>query len=408
MQQNSAPLKPVRFVDSSASVLFDLLRGLAAFLVLLEHWRNLFFVDFPQLIRHRLIFAVPYLLSSAGHQAVVVFFVLSGYFISGAVFRAVERNQWLWSDYLLRRLVRLWVVLVPALLLCLLWDKLGIYLGHSPALYGGNVNNHMTGNIHQLLAPSTFFGNLFFVQSILVPVFGSDGALWSLANEFWYYILFPLGLFTLRRATPIAHRLLYASLFFLVAWFVRGGILSGFPIWLMGTLLLFLPKPSFAPSLTRCLRPIAAVFYAVVFFALTKVHSIPGLLSDYLLTLFTFPFLWLLLSADRAPVSQAAKAVYASRELARFSYTLYAVHTPLLVFFVSLLIGDDRWFPTSAHILVALAALGAALLYAYALACAAEFRTDTLRQWLERLFHLPSPGPALPSNPALIVKNTRK
>ena len=148
--------------------------------------------------------------------------------------------------------------------------------------------------------------------------------------------------------------------------------------------------------------------YALAFFALTKIHSIPGLLSDYLLTVLTFAFLWLLLSADRAPDPQAAEIVHASREFARFSYTLYAVHTPLLVFFVSLLIGDDRWYPTPAHILTAFAALLLVLMYAYALAYATEFRTDSFRQRLERLFHLPSPGPALPSNPALIAKNTEE
>src|SRR5580704_5843011 len=107
----------VDFADSWASVHFDLLRGIAAFLVLIGHWRNLFFIDFSEITQHRWWFAVPYTLSSVGHQSVVLFFVLSGYFISSSVIRALERNRFEWKAYLLRRGLRLWIVLLPALLL---------------------------------------------------------------------------------------------------------------------------------------------------------------------------------------------------------------------------------------------------------------------------------------------------
>lgn len=45
--------KRTRFVDSWASVHFDLLRGVAALLELLEHGRNLFFLDYSNLTVHR-------------------------------------------------------------------------------------------------------------------------------------------------------------------------------------------------------------------------------------------------------------------------------------------------------------------------------------------------------------------
>ena len=404
MTESSPHGKPTRFVDSNASVLFDLLRGIAALLVFFEHGRNLFFVDYPNLTSHRFVLLIPYLLSGAGHQAVVVFFVLSGFFISGTVFRAVERNQWLWTDYLTRRFVRLWVVLLPALLLCLFWDKLGIHLGHAPALYRGQVSNHMLGNVARLLSPSAFFGNLFFLQAILVPVFGSDGALWSLANEFWYYILFPLGFFALRSATPRWQRLLCGTLFLATALFV-GGMLYSFPIWLAGTLLLLVPPPRFSASVGRRARIVAACIYPLVFFALAKIRWLPGFTGDYVLTVATFVFLWILLSANGS-AAPTALPVRASREMARFSYTLYAVHTPFLVFLVSLTAGDTRWIPTPAHIAAGAAIACVALGYAYGLASFTEFRTDAIRRYVERLLRLPDPPSALPSNPN--VPSTQK
>ena len=71
--------RPPRFTETHASVLLDLVRGLSALVVLLEHWHHLFFLDFSRLTNHRHALAIPYLLVSGGHQAVVIFFVLSGY-----------------------------------------------------------------------------------------------------------------------------------------------------------------------------------------------------------------------------------------------------------------------------------------------------------------------------------------
>lgn len=217
--QSKAPgLKPIPaaelarprlpFTETQASLLLDLLRGSAAVVVVLEHWRNLLFVDYGQIASHRLLYAPMYVLTSAGHQAVLVFFVLSGYLISGSIFRMVTRGGWSWKVYLTHRLVRLWVVLVPGLLLCAICDNTGRWLGFAPGLYGGRSGNHLVGDVALRLAPWIFAGNVLFLQAIRVPEFGSDGALWSLAYEFWFYVLFPLGYFTVVGNTALKTRLI--------------------------------------------------------------------------------------------------------------------------------------------------------------------------------------------------------
>jgi len=72
----------------------------AGALALLEHWRNFLFVDYRQLGAHKIWWAPVYLLCSAGHQAVVIFFIMSGYLISGSVFRMLEQGRWSWRTYL--------------------------------------------------------------------------------------------------------------------------------------------------------------------------------------------------------------------------------------------------------------------------------------------------------------------
>lgn len=374
----STTVEKTAFKDTTASVLLDLLRGLAALLVLFGHWRNLLFIDFPQLTAHKAVMAVPYILSSAGHQAVVIFFVLSGYLISSSVFRSLARGQWSWRGYLTHRVVRLWVVLVPGLLLCALWDNIGIHFHLAPALYSGAAGNHILLDIRPALKTHIFFGNLFFLQSILVPIFGSDGPLWSLANEFWYYLMFPLGLVALRRQFELSQRIASGVLFLAIAWFVRHGILALFPVWLAGTALALLPPP----RVGRRTRIMTAVLYAPLAFVFAKAHGLPGVLPDYLFGIATFFFLWVMLSAT-GRAAQNSISTKVSRSVAHSSYTLYVVHVPFLVLLIALVSGGNRLVPDAQHVLKGLGILAVTLLYAHLVASLTEFHTDRIRHWIE-------------------------
>ena len=386
-----------RFVDSWASVLLDGLRGSAAILVLLGHWRDLFFLNYEKLPAHKLVFLVPYLISGAGHQAVVVFFVMSGYFIGGSVLGSVRRASWSWSDYLLRRGVRLWVVLIPALIFCTGWDLLGIHLGHAPGLYNGVVHHALVPNIPERLTPWVFLSNLFFLQTILTPAYGSDGALWSLANEFWYYMLFPLAFFALRKGAAFRERIICAILAVAVATLIYGEILVYFFIWMGGVAIYLAPPPKLAPKAAARLRLLATLIYFPIFFAIAKQTFVRIEVSDFTLGAFTTGYLWILLSA-RQPF-KPGPAASIGRGAARFSYSLYALHFPFLIFATALMVGDSRWEPTLPHLLAAAVPLLLAAGYAYAVASGTEFQTDRIRARLEHLFRLRPLPAARPSGP---------
>ena len=342
--------------------------------------------------------ALPYGISAAGHEAVVLFFVLSGYLVGGSVLRALERKQWDWRDYLLRRFARLWVVLLPTLLLCLFWDHLGIYLGHAPRLYAGLVPNHMVGNISSSLGSRIFFANAFFLQGILTPMLGTDGALWSLANEFWYYVMFPLGLLAVVRGTPWRLRVLYGVLLGGVAWFVGRGILNSFPIWLAGAALTRVRPPSLSAVVGSLIRWVSGCVMFASLFVLSRRSIGPGVTGDYVLAGLSVVYLWFLLS-DRDRFPKNAIRVRGTRDLARFSYTLYAAHTPLLVLLASFIVGDTRWIPTQRTLLEGVGLIVVALAYSYGLALVTEFRTDDLRRALERAFGMRHTVAGLPSDP---------
>jgi peptidoglycan/LPS O-acetylase OafA/YrhL len=371
-----------RFTDTTASDLLDAVRGIAAFLVLLEHWRQAFFVDFSSIVSLRPFLAPLYVLSGAGHQAVIIFFVLSGYLISGTIFRAFQRHEWSWRRYTIHRLARLWVVLIPALFLGALWDNLGIHFHYAPNLYSGANYNHITLDVTRSLSLYDFLGNAAFLQTIVVPTFGSNGPLWSLANEFWYYVLFPLGACVVARIakTPI-HVMLCAAAFCVIAASLPKGILLLFPIWLFGALLHALPSP---PTTLR-FRGLTAFVYAILFFGVAMLDHRgwfgQGVLGDSFLGIATIGFIWVLLGAKQR--SQKTLPNQMGRHLARLSYTLYATHMPFLIFMVALLAHDSRSIPTAGNALLALGILILLLAYAWLVAMVTEFKTDRVRAWAE-------------------------
>ena len=115
-----------------------------------------------------------------------------------------------------------------------------IFRGYAPAILTGNLNSVSTsfpmagaysGSI------GTFIGNLFFLQNIYTPVFGINGPLWSLANEFWYYVLFPLIFLALGKFGNYKKvHLRVTGLVILMVIFIAlpRSFMEGFLIWLMG------------------------------------------------------------------------------------------------------------------------------------------------------------------------------
>jgi len=365
-----------RFQTTVASVLLDAVRGVAALLVCAYHVRYLLFMDFSQLTVHRSLWFLPYVLCGLGHQAVLVFFVLSGYLVGGSAIRSIERGKWSWRDYLLHRGVRLWLVLVPALLIGGAIDAVALHRHLAPALYGGLVPNHMTFDVRPNMTWKAFFGSLFFVQKILTPVFGSNGALWSLANEFWYYMIFPLGLLVVRGRYALWQRLLCAAACVAACWFVGHDILLLLPVWLLGALLAALPVRA-NPAWVRW---VAVLLYCPFFIAFSRGDPSGLNTRDYLISAGTFVLLWVLLGAQKPHGEEWF--VKPSREVAGFSYTLYLFHTPLLMVLAALLVGDSRWFPSLPHAAVGLACFALAVALSYPIARLTEFHTAAVRDWL--------------------------
>ncbi len=370
----------------SPSVHLDALRGFAAFCVLLNHLRDALFVDYEAIARHNPLTSAAYLASGLGRQSVIVFFVLSGYLVGGSVLRSVRTGSWSWRAYLLARLSRLYVVLLPALLLGGALDWLGMHRSGTEAVYSGNSGMHaLVINVHGVLTWPILAANGLFLQTIKlpgfgpnpVPTFGSNGALWSLSYEFWYYLAFPLLVFLLARSKSRKVRALSCLGLLAWGWFVGLNIFLLGLTWLMGALITFLPAFPARRSWTRGL----AIVLALVLFGAGLVDSklLGSLPSDLVLGLAVTAMIWVTLHCATAPLP--ASYVFIARRAAHSSYTLYLVHLPMLIFLKASL-HLPRAYPGWHAYLVGAGVLVAIVLYAQLVYEAFEKNTDRVRRWI--------------------------
>jgi peptidoglycan/LPS O-acetylase OafA/YrhL len=381
---------PVVARGSRVSDHLDMMRGLAALGVFVGHARNLFFVDYPEVIQGGPLTKAAYFATSLGHQMVMIFFVLSGYFIASTIVKDVRRQQWSWSGYLTRRGVRLYVVLLPALLLTVCWDQIGTFLTGNDILYQGLGGQNIIYDVSARTSTVIFVGNLFYLQTIFVPPLGSNGPLWSLSNEFWYYILFPcLVLIGLRRYSALKKVLcvVVALVIVIAGW----SLMSLFPVWLMGATLVFLPQCRFLKVRRNRICCLAAAVIGVVAALVSSRPEILKyrLLSDYLVGM---TFTLLVYVVMHLP-ERASSGWYglASRQLAGMSYTLYVAHLPVLLFIAALFRIHDRWQPELGNILLCVGALLSVWIYAYVLSRYTEANTDSWRRWVTSLWSSQEP-----------------
>jgi peptidoglycan/LPS O-acetylase OafA/YrhL len=369
----------------------DLMRALAASLVLWNHLRAALFVEYGRVLpRHDgLATRLVYFGTGFGHAAVVVFFVLSGLLISASVLRATHAGRWSWGWYASQRLTRLSVVLIPALLLGALWDLGGLALHGAAGTYTGQPGASFMGfAVADRLTPATLLGNALYLQEIVVPPFGSNAPLWSLSYEFWYYVLFPALLLAVLPG-PLARRAACAAAAVAAGLFVGPAIRALFPIWMMGALVAVSPEPLRARPRLRAAALTAALLVLAATLALVRVDAFPGgLAADTALGLVFSALVWVVLQGGTAAAPAGVEPERRSLvgRFADFSFTLYLVHMPVVIFIAAALTrnGTARWQPSAAHLAMLVPLTAVILAYAWLVARFTEARTARARRWITR------------------------
>lgn len=331
------PKSPVVGTRPWSSVHLNAIRGAAALIVLLGHTRSLFFSSFTA-SSGPTTQAANYVArgnrSTVGEEAVIIFFVLSGYLVGGSVIRSIKNGTWSWKSYLFKRITRLWVVLLPALLFGILLDILGMHLlGSTTSIYAAPSSTLVPHDLAARLSWKVIIANATFLQGILSPTAGTNNSLWSLAYEWWYYLQFPLLVLTFSKTTKPSLRLFYLAALLGSAVFVGREIVDLFPTWLLGAAIAALPPAKLAKKLA-----IPLLTFAILCLVLVKMFDISKYLSAWVAAI---SFSVILFCAVRQR-GVCTNAVY--RRVAGFldiSYTLYLIHLPLAIFICALV--DRPW-----------------------------------------------------------------
>jgi peptidoglycan/LPS O-acetylase OafA/YrhL len=369
--------------------LLDVLRGPAALLVFAEHWRNFFFQDFAQVENPGIGLKVFYIFTGAGHEAVMIFFVLSGCVIAHVFYGMNASNSWAWSKYLVARLTRLWIVLIPALVLAFLWDRTGMWLagGDDPVYSGTGFGNMVNVPVAETSTLWIFVGNVFFGQKIFVPAFGSLWPSWSIAYEFMYYLAYPalaLALIpAMGRSWPV--RIGYLLLASGVLVFAGGRIAMSFPIWLAGAVA-YLCFRRF-PLQDRFAGPGFALGLLLTVACIVGSRSgkiIPYVHWDWLIAIACGFAVYCGLGAN--PGKLTTRLLKPLHQFSAVSYSLYLYHMPVLLFAAALTFtnSSERWVPDAPNLMWGL--LVAILVFAYCLAgwYFTERNTGLIRKWTSK------------------------
>ena len=170
------------------------IRGLCAILVVLGHARSLGWAHgLPSTLWSGDLSRIILSPSSFAMESVSVFFVISGYLVGGQIYCQNIDGTFLWRRFLVDRMTRLYIVLIPGMIFTLFCFKFSQYFG-----------NELPNSNFEL---GNFFCNVVFLMPTRCDPYGNNGSLWSLGYEFYFYIVFAAAcmFFQRKKATYQEH-----------------------------------------------------------------------------------------------------------------------------------------------------------------------------------------------------------
>ena len=334
---SSAPdqaLAPATQLDASGRSFVAFARWASALVVMLSHLRGVMLIGWGELPPelHNLLVAAFYLATSFYHEAVVVFFVLSGFLIAGPNLDRVRIRSFSPKSYSIDRFTRIYVTAFPALLLTIAADQIGRHFLPGAGYYDGTnllLADRVVGGV-QGDGFLDLVRNLLMLQPVHASMLGSNKPLWSLSYEVWFYVWFGITAFALQakqRSAPLwigiatfGLLLFHWTAIFYVAIWCLGALAYQWPRW---------PR---------------SIILALIAFALTLALSMSGRAAGnipYVPLKWTdlpvgVAFAWVVALMKRRSYRVWNGTEKFNQALSNFSYSLYVIHYPLLLCFVSL------------------------------------------------------------------------
>jgi peptidoglycan/LPS O-acetylase OafA/YrhL len=367
----------------------DGLRGVASLVVVFHH---LYLIAIPTLISqggttvgsaYWWISETPIKLATAGTEAVMVFFILSGLVVA---LPALRSSGYSWRSFYASRAVRLYLPVWGALLVaaCAVW-----FIPRS--------TDHVTGDswLATTNARSVPIGYLLSQASLTRVAYGADNALWSLRWELVFSALLPLYVLVARRlrrvAVPTAIACVMASTAGSLAHIPA---LQYLPVFFVGTVL--------APRLHELRdyarrrlsgpnpRMLAAAFVTasaallIAGWLTRRLASPTSFIGVALQQLSVLGGVGLVIAAITIDGPRKLLEFSATQWLGKVSFSLYLVHVPVLAT-IAYLFGDGAWW------LIGIVGVPGSLLVAWAFNAGVERPAHRLARLVGRFVALRRP-----------------
>jgi peptidoglycan/LPS O-acetylase OafA/YrhL len=162
----------------------DSLRGLAASTVLLSH----LFLILPGIYLIAKFKNTPLHIFWAGHEAVILFFILSGFVLSLPYFNKKEPS---YKNYLIKRISRIYIPYIVSVLIAVIF--MSIFSGMGIPALGNWFNSQWTTPVSSKL----IIMHIIFLGEFKTEAF--NGVIWSLIHEMRVSIIFPVLVYLVKK-----------------------------------------------------------------------------------------------------------------------------------------------------------------------------------------------------------------
>lgn len=379
-------------MNKAASHFIDAARWLATLLVALFHANNIFVnqADIMTATHNPLAYVWWFFINfQFGHEGLVMFFVFSGVLVGGPVIERMRKPQKFFQRYLIDRIVRIYIVLIPILAIGFCIDNFGRWIFAGAGVYE---LPHYAERFNAWL----FLPTLASLQGIWFNPYGTNEPLWSLGMECWYYVIFPLLFLPLAAGYGRAARI--AGCAFAIAAFLALAASGShfaiyFVLWCAGAAARLAPRPLMRNKYVALVLWLAVLVAVRLLISGSKIDTYPyKIVADGLNTLLVVNLVTTLRFDPTDGFRFCNTRLH--KFLADFSYSVYALHVPVLIFIwaaTARFIGPG-WrgeLATLPHYLTAIGSVAFVGVLAFGLSRVTEMRTDPVRRFFHNLFGTP-------------------
>lgn len=312
-------------ISRDVSPQLDSIRGLSALIVLFAHCYQVLIAP-----TNDSLYGIVGICSQA---AVMVFFVLSGLLIGKSLTRNINQNSSLQlKPYFIDRLNRIYPPFVFSLLIIGILYIIAPYFFPSRSLSFISSNQYLAREGFEITL-SSVLSSVFFLNGFIGENISVNGPLWSLAYEVWYYVI---AAFLLKSSKPF-YLVLFSTITLILLILNKIFILYSI-VWFSGLLISILHNNNIYNQMIHKMLYILSILGSIIFsyiFLSTQyqLHTIDNITIKNLSLDFYKVFIGLLSACFIYSVLRGSlKFTSAFKGSSSYSYTLYIIHFPILLF----------------------------------------------------------------------------